>query len=161
PEIEHRDDDTWRARTPIGAMRRSVAMYVDRAAHEVTDIRKALAAHQPDAVLVDNNCWGAAAALQASGLPWAQAATFLLPLAPAARAPGGRGPTPPACGRGPPPRPRSAGHRHPPVRRAPPAGHQAARQPRRATGQARARPVRPSPAGPVLHSRAAGVPAPG
>jgi UDP:flavonoid glycosyltransferase YjiC (YdhE family) len=29
---------------------------------------------------VDNNCWGATAAAEASGLPWAQAALFLLPL---------------------------------------------------------------------------------
>lgn len=80
PAIEARADDTWRARTPIGAMQRSVRMYVDRAAHEVTDIRQAIAADRPDVILVDNNCWGAAAAAQAAGIPWAQAATFLLPL---------------------------------------------------------------------------------
>ncbi|MFJ9011642.1 glycosyltransferase [Streptomyces canus] len=80
PEIEKREDDTWKARTPIGAMRRSVAMYVDRARYEVTDIQNAIAQWQPDVIALDNNCWGAAAAAQASGLPWAQLATFLLPL---------------------------------------------------------------------------------
>lgn len=80
PEIELRGDDTWKARTPIGAMRRSVSMYVDRAWHEVEDVERAIELERPDAILVDNNCWGAAAAAQASGLPWAQAATFLLPL---------------------------------------------------------------------------------
>jgi MGT family glycosyltransferase len=78
--IEDRPDDTWRARTPIGAMQRSVRMYVDRAEYEVSDIRRALEAETPDVVLVDNNCWGAAAAVQSAGLRWAQAATFLLPL---------------------------------------------------------------------------------
>ncbi|WP_128377267.1 glycosyltransferase [Streptomyces cavernae] len=80
PEIERREDDTWKARTPIGALRRSVAMYVDRAQHEVTDVQAAIAEVGPDAVALDNNCWGAAAAAAASGLPWAQLATFLLPL---------------------------------------------------------------------------------
>ncbi|WP_214324447.1 glycosyltransferase [Nonomuraea sediminis] len=80
PEIEARGDDTWKAWTPIGAMRRSVAMYVDRARYEVADLWRALAHWNPDFVLVDNNCWGAAAAAQAAGVAWAQAATFLLPL---------------------------------------------------------------------------------
>ncbi len=80
PNIERRVDDTWQARTPIGALRRSVSICVDRAEHEIADVRRALAADQPDVVVVDNNCWGAAAAAQASGLPWAQAACFLLPL---------------------------------------------------------------------------------
>jgi UDP:flavonoid glycosyltransferase YjiC (YdhE family) len=80
PAIEDRADDTWRARTPIGAMRRSVRMYVDRARYEVDDLQQAITEHRPDVIVVDNNCWGAAAAAQASGLPWAQAATFLLPL---------------------------------------------------------------------------------
>ncbi|MEV7802047.1 nucleotide disphospho-sugar-binding domain-containing protein [Microbispora sp. NPDC088329] len=80
PEIEARPDDTWQARTPVGAMRRSVAMFVDRARHEVDDIKRAMKDAPPDAILIDNNCWGAAAAVQASGVPWAQAATFLLPL---------------------------------------------------------------------------------
>ncbi|GGO03301.1 glycosyl transferase [Microbispora rosea subsp. aerata] len=80
PEIEARPDDTWKARTPVGAMRRSVAMFVDRARHEVDDIKRAMKDTPPDVILVDNNCWGAAAAVQASGVPWAQAATFLLPL---------------------------------------------------------------------------------
>lgn len=79
-EIERREDDTWKARTPIGALRRSVAMYVDRARHEVTDVQAAMAEVRPDVIALDNNCWGAAAAAAASGLPWAQLATFLLPL---------------------------------------------------------------------------------
>ncbi|MBW8795390.1 MAG: glycosyltransferase [Streptomyces sp.] len=80
PEIEKREDDTWKARTPIGALRRSVAMYVDRTRYEAADLRNALAQWQPDVIALDNNCWGAAAAAEASGLPWAQVATFLLPL---------------------------------------------------------------------------------
>jgi MGT family glycosyltransferase len=78
--IEEREDDTWRAKTPLGGMRRSVQMYLDRFDHELADVRDAIQAERPDAVMVDSNAWGAAAAAEASGLPWAQAATFLLPL---------------------------------------------------------------------------------
>jgi MGT family glycosyltransferase len=78
--IEARADDTWRSRSPIGTLRRSVAMYLDRALLEADDIRKALRSDRPDAVAVDSNCWGAAAAVGATGVPWAQVAPFLLPL---------------------------------------------------------------------------------
>src|SRR5689334_16868239 len=53
PEIEKREDDTWKAVTPIGAMRRSVAMYVDRARHEVTDMQDAIAKWRPDVIALD------------------------------------------------------------------------------------------------------------
>lgn len=95
PEIERREDDTWKARTPIGALRRSVAMYSDRARYEVTDLQEAVRKWQPDVIALDNNCWGAAAAAQASGLPWAQIATFLLPLTTRDAPPFGLGLKPP------------------------------------------------------------------
>jgi MGT family glycosyltransferase len=100
PAIEDRADDTWKARTPIGAMRRSVGMFVDRARYEVLDIQRAIAEHDPDVIVVDNNCWGAAAAAQASGRPWAQAATFLLPLVTADAPPFGLGLKPPSTALG-------------------------------------------------------------
>jgi hypothetical protein len=61
-------------------MQRSVRIYVDRAQYEIADIRQAIATDEPDAILLDSNCWGAAAAAQAAAIAWAQAATFLLPL---------------------------------------------------------------------------------
>ena len=90
--IEARGDDIWRARTPMGALRRSVQMYLDRAPHEARDVRGAVRAHRPDAVLVDSNCWGAAAALHGAGLPWAKAATLLLSFASPDAPPIGRTP---------------------------------------------------------------------
>jgi MGT family glycosyltransferase len=95
PEIEAREDDTWKARTPIGALRRSVAMYIDRTRPEVSDIQEAVAKVRPDVIALDNNCWGAAAAAEASGLPWAQIATFLLPLTTRDAPPFGLGLKPP------------------------------------------------------------------
>jgi UDP:flavonoid glycosyltransferase YjiC (YdhE family) len=79
--VEQREDDTWMARTPFGGMRRSVEMYLDRFEGEAADVCDAIGTEHPDVVLVDNNCWGAAAAAEASSLPWAQMATYLLPLA--------------------------------------------------------------------------------
>jgi MGT family glycosyltransferase len=95
PEIERREDDTWQARTPIGALGRYVRMYADRAEHEVTDLRQAISGIQPDVIIADNVCWGAAAMARASGIPWAQTATFLLPLTTRDAPPFGLGLTPP------------------------------------------------------------------
>lgn len=92
---EEREDDTWQAKTPIGGMRRSVAMYMDRFEHEVRDLQAAIDRERPDAVMIDNNCWGGAAATQAAGVPWAQVATFLLPLATPDAPPFGMGLRPP------------------------------------------------------------------
>lgn len=47
---------------------------------KVADIAQALDTHHPDVTVIDNNCWGAAAALAGRGVSWAQVATFLLPL---------------------------------------------------------------------------------
>jgi MGT family glycosyltransferase len=67
--IEH---DDWRARTPMAATRRALAMFAQRAPHEVADLREALDALGPDVLLVDVSTWGAAAVAEADGRPWAQ-----------------------------------------------------------------------------------------
>jgi UDP:flavonoid glycosyltransferase YjiC (YdhE family) len=76
--IESVKIDDWRARTPIGAQRREVAFFVDRAPHEFADVTAAL--EDADAVLVDATSWGAQAAAEASDLPWAMFAHFPLPI---------------------------------------------------------------------------------
>jgi MGT family glycosyltransferase len=78
PQIEAAKIDDWRARTPIGAQRREVAFFVGRAPHELRDVRSAL--DGVDGVLVDATSWGAQAAAEASGLPWAMFAHFPLPI---------------------------------------------------------------------------------
>src|SRR5947209_6483978 len=79
-EVEEREDDSWQARTPLGGMRRSVAGCMDRFEYEAADVRDAVEAERPDALLVDNLSWGASAAAESSGVRWAQAAVFPLPL---------------------------------------------------------------------------------
>jgi MGT family glycosyltransferase len=46
---------------------------------EADDLRRAVAASEPDAVLVDSNAYGAAVAVQAAGLRWASTIPSLLP----------------------------------------------------------------------------------
>jgi MGT family glycosyltransferase len=80
PAIERREPDDWQARTPIGAQRRAVKMFADRAEHEVPDLGRAIAEVTPDALLIDVQTWGAASVAEASGLPWAFWTPYSLPI---------------------------------------------------------------------------------
>ena len=66
--IEH---DDWQAGNPRAGLGRSVATFVARSEFEAPDLRDAIAAEKPDAVIVDINSWGAMAAAEAWGGPWA------------------------------------------------------------------------------------------
>lgn len=84
PEIEGRELDDWKAKSPPGALLAALRTFADRGIHEIDDLHDAMNEHGPDLLLVDVNCWGAAAAAEVSGLPWAIFAPYFLPL----RAPG-------------------------------------------------------------------------
>ncbi len=71
--------DDWGASSPTAALDRAVRVFVARAEHEIPDLRRAIATEQPDLVLVDFNCWGAAAVAEQSGLPWALFLPYFLP----------------------------------------------------------------------------------
>src|SRR5204862_4957869 len=60
--IEEAGIEDWRAKTPIGALKASLAGFFDRARHDGPDLRRAVQEKRPDALLVDVNTWGAAAA---------------------------------------------------------------------------------------------------
>lgn len=62
--------DDWAAPNPRAALGVALDTFARRAAFEVGDIRKAIASTAPDLVVVDANCWGAAAAVEAAGIPW-------------------------------------------------------------------------------------------
>jgi MGT family glycosyltransferase len=89
PAIEARELDDWRATSPMGAMGRALTTWTDRAQHEVADLRDALA--DADAALVDVNAWGALAAAEASGRPFAVFAPYFLNLTLPGRPPFGLG----------------------------------------------------------------------
>ena len=79
-QLEGIESDDWKARTPIGAMKRDAANLAQRAVHEIPDLERALDEHRPDALLIDVTAFGASAAAEASGLPWAHIVHFPLPV---------------------------------------------------------------------------------
>jgi len=76
PAIEELEMDDWRARTPPGALVRATRVLGARAEHDSADLEAAIERERPDALLVDINCWGALAAAEAWGGPWAAFCPF-------------------------------------------------------------------------------------
>ena len=95
--IAEREADDWRGRTPIGALRRRVQQFIERAPLEMEDLESAIAESQPEVLLVDPTAWGAAIAAEASGLPFAFFAHSPLPISSTDAPPFGLG-LPPARG---------------------------------------------------------------
>ncbi|TDF98065.1 glycosyltransferase [Paenibacillus piri] len=69
--IEEMAHDDFKARTARSALQSSVRVFCARAQFDAPDLRQAIAETRPDAVIVDVNCWGAVAAAEAWGGPWA------------------------------------------------------------------------------------------
>jgi MGT family glycosyltransferase len=78
--VEDLVHDDYQARTPQGSLKRGVATFAARAEHEVSDLRAAIDAEQPDVILVDAMSWGASAAAAAWEGPWAQWFPYPLPV---------------------------------------------------------------------------------
>ncbi|HET6983571.1 MAG TPA: nucleotide disphospho-sugar-binding domain-containing protein [Myxococcaceae bacterium] len=77
--IEDIRHDDWGGTSPVAALDRAVRVFVARGAHEVVDLQEAIDTERPDVLLVDFNCWGAAAVAERSGLPWALFLPYFLP----------------------------------------------------------------------------------
>jgi MGT family glycosyltransferase len=80
PRIEGIQQDDWKATNPFAALKRSVAVFDRRAVHEVADLADAVARVNPDALLVDVNCWGALSAAEAGDISWASFSPYTPPL---------------------------------------------------------------------------------
>ncbi len=80
PAIEAIPHEDWQERKPQAALRRAVQTFCARAEHDAPDLQAAIAAEQPDLVIVDIQCWGAMAAAEAWGGPWAAFCPYPLPL---------------------------------------------------------------------------------
>ncbi len=80
PEIERIELDDWQASNPRAALRRSVDVFVRRAEHDAPDLRRAIEEERPDAMIIDIQSWGALAAAEAWGGPWAAFCPYPLPL---------------------------------------------------------------------------------
>jgi UDP:flavonoid glycosyltransferase YjiC (YdhE family) len=70
-QVEGIELQDWRARSPQQALAASVRGFCARAEFDAVDLRDAIRDERPDAVLVDINAWGALAAAERWGGPWA------------------------------------------------------------------------------------------
>lgn len=80
PAIERLEIEDWRKATLPGAARSVLRTFSRRARYEAADLTREIARQDPDALLIDINCWGAATAAEASGRPWAIYSPYLVPL---------------------------------------------------------------------------------
>lgn len=76
PAIEALEHDDYQARNPREGLSKAVATFLARADHDTGDLRRAIDEVTPDALLVDINSWGALAAAEAWGGPWAAFCPF-------------------------------------------------------------------------------------
>ena len=80
-EVEAIALDDWRARTTPGALAASVKAFGARAPFDAAAATEAIAQWRPDVVIADINAWGAMAAAERWGGPWATFAPYPLVLA--------------------------------------------------------------------------------
>jgi MGT family glycosyltransferase len=80
PPIERIEHDDFGTCTPIGAQQRVVRTFCRRAKLDAQDLRIAITDERPDVLLVDVASWGAMAAAEAWGGPWASWCPYPLPL---------------------------------------------------------------------------------
>ncbi|MCZ8514409.1 glycosyltransferase [Paenibacillus filicis] len=78
--IEAMPHDDYKARTARGGLQRAVSMFSARAEYDGPDLQQAIVSTRPDAIIVDVNCWGAVAAAEAWGGPWATFCPYPLAL---------------------------------------------------------------------------------
>jgi UDP:flavonoid glycosyltransferase YjiC (YdhE family) len=78
--VEAVELDDYRARTVPAKGRRALATFAARAEHEAPDLARAIVDHDPEMLVIDVNCWGAATVAEASGRPWAMYSPYLLML---------------------------------------------------------------------------------
>jgi MGT family glycosyltransferase len=78
--IERFEPDDWKARTRFGALMSGLRQFGERARAQAGDLAAAIEAERPDVLFIDEGSWGAAAAAERSGLPWAVSLVSALPL---------------------------------------------------------------------------------
>jgi MGT family glycosyltransferase len=74
------DPDDWKARTRFGALISGLRQFGERARAQAIDLAQSIESEQPDALFIDEGSWGAAAAAERSGLPWAFSLVSPVPL---------------------------------------------------------------------------------
>jgi UDP:flavonoid glycosyltransferase YjiC (YdhE family) len=80
PEVESNQLEDWRERSPHRAAFSVLRTFAERAISDAPYLARTIEEHDPDVLLIDINCWGAATVAEASGRPWAMYSPYLLPL---------------------------------------------------------------------------------
>ena len=80
PPIERFEPDDWKARTRFGALMSGLRQFGERARAQADDLAQTIAEAPPDVLFIDEGAWGAAAAAERSGLPWAFSLVSAIPL---------------------------------------------------------------------------------
>lgn len=80
PRIEALEHDDYLGSNPVAGLRRNLRVFAARAELEVEDVERAVAELDPDVLLVDANCFGAAAVAEVSGRAWAGFLPYCLPV---------------------------------------------------------------------------------
>ncbi len=80
PQVESITLQDWRHRSQQKALAASVSTFVQRAQFDAPDLQEAIDQEDPTAVIVDINSWGALAAAEKWGGPWAAFCPYPLPL---------------------------------------------------------------------------------
>ncbi|MEV3900841.1 glycosyltransferase [Mycobacterium sp. NPDC050551] len=70
PRIEAVPMTDWLAPNPRAALRSAFGAFAERAAYEVDDLRASIEQVRPDVTIIDANCWGAPAVVDAAASPW-------------------------------------------------------------------------------------------
>lgn len=91
PQVEAIVEDDYQAGNPRSALQRSVRGFCARAEHDAPDLQRPIAEEQPDVLVIDVNSWGALAAAEAWGGPWAAVCPYPVPLRSADAPPFGPG----------------------------------------------------------------------
>jgi UDP:flavonoid glycosyltransferase YjiC (YdhE family) len=79
-QIEQIELDDYKASSVPAKGRRALATFAARAEHEAVDLERAIGERDPELLVIDVNCWGAATVAEASGRPWVVFSPFLLML---------------------------------------------------------------------------------
>ncbi len=70
PRIEAVAMTDWMAANPRAAMAAAFRVFAERAAIEADDVRASIDSVHPDVAIIDVNCWGAPAVVDARSMPW-------------------------------------------------------------------------------------------
>jgi MGT family glycosyltransferase len=71
PAIDAVELADFKEHNPLASLKAGVANFIARGELQLPEVQSAIEDEQPDLLLVDVLCWGAAAVAEASGLPWA------------------------------------------------------------------------------------------